>query len=135
MRYQKKVSGPLLDRIDLHIEVPRVKFDKLSSNELEESSQPIRERVERARAIQAERFKGKSIHTNSEMKNAEIREFCKLDEASMNLLKAAVTQMRLSARAYNRILKLSRTIADLSQCEQIKMEHLAEALQYRPKME
>lgn len=135
MRYQKKVSGPLLDRIDLHIEVPRVKFDKLSSNELEESSQSIRERVERARAIQAERFKGKSIHTNSEMKNAEIREFCKLDEASMNLLKAAVTQMRLSARAYNRILKLSRTIADLSQCEQIKMEHLAEALQYRPKME
>ncbi len=135
MRYQKKISGPLLDRIDLHIEVPRVKFDKLSSIELAEASVLIRERVERARAIQAKRFKGKSIHTNSEMKNAEIREFCKLDEASANLLKAAVTQMRLSARAYNRILKLSRTIADLSQYEQIKMEHLAEALQYRPKMD
>ncbi len=133
IRYQKKISGPLLDRIDLHVEVPRVKFDKLTSGELAESSAKVRERVEGARERQTKRFEGKQIKTNSEMRNAEIREFCKLDTDSVELLRAAVTQMHLSARAYNRILKLSRTIADLGASDSIKLEHVAEALQFRAK--
>ncbi|MEK7213454.1 MAG: YifB family Mg chelatase-like AAA ATPase [Patescibacteria group bacterium] len=134
-RYKKKISGPLLDRIDLHVEVPRVKFEKLSANDLAEPSVKIRERVEAARAIQNKRFKNLPIQTNSEMRNAEIREFCKLDGPTLDLLRAAVAQMHLSARGYNRLLKLARTIADLSQIEDIKLEHVAEALQYRAKME
>lgn len=133
IRYQKKISGPLLDRIDLHIEVPRVKFDKLTSGELAEPSEKVRDRVEQARELQSWRFKGQSIHANSEMRNQDIREFCKLDDQSLDLLRAAVTQMHLSARAYNRILKLSRTIADLGKSEEIKIEHIAEALQFRAK--
>jgi len=133
LRYQKKVSGPLLDRIDLHVEVPRINFEKLSSNETGEPSADIRERVEQARAIQTQRFKNLPIYANGEMGNAEIREYCKLDDQSIDLLRTAVTQMHLSARAYNRILKLSRTIADLSESEKILMEHIAEALQYRAK--
>lgn len=135
LRYQKKISGPLLDRIDLHVEVPRVKFDKLSSETLGESSEKIRQRVEEARNIQTDRFKDTSIHCNSEMRNAEIRKFCKLDDASIDLLRAAVTQMHLSARAYNRILKLARTIADLGKSDAIKLDHVAEALQFRAKVE
>jgi magnesium chelatase family protein len=131
LRYRKKVSGPILDRIDLHVEVPRVKFEKLSSDELGESSAAIRARVEATRQIQRARFAGLNIHTNSEMRPAEIREFCKLDESSLNLLRAAVTQMHLSARAYNRLLKVSRTIADLACVPDIQTEHLAEALQFR----
>ena len=135
MRYQKKISGPILDRIDLHVEVPRVEFEKLATDSLAESSEKIRERVETARELQRARFKDKPIHTNSEMGNAEIREFCKLDDASVDILKAAVTQMHLSARTYNRILKLARTIADLGGNETINMEHVAEALQFRTKVE
>lgn len=135
MRYQKKISGPILDRIDLHVEVPRVEFEKLAGDGLAESSEKIRERVEAARETQRIRFQDKPVHTNSEMRNAEIREFCKLDEASVDILKAAVTQMHLSARTYNRILKLARTIADLGRSEDIKMEHVAEALQFRTKVE
>ncbi len=131
IRYQKKISGPLLDRIDLHIEVPRVKFEKLSSNELGEPSSSVRTRVEQARHIQTERFFSLPIQTNSEMGNTELRKFCQLDEPSLILLKTAVTQMHLSARAYNRILKLARTIADLTQVENIRQEHIAEALQFR----
>ena len=134
-RYQKKISGPLLDRIDLHVEVPRVEFEKLASEHLEESSEKIRARVEEAREIQKWRFKNLSIHTNSEMTNREIREFCILDENSLQLLKNAVEQLHLSARSYNRILKLSRTIADLQKSSSIKMEHLAESLQFRTKTE
>ncbi|HLD60567.1 MAG TPA: YifB family Mg chelatase-like AAA ATPase [Patescibacteria group bacterium] len=133
IRYQKKVSGPLLDRIDLHVEVPRVKFDKLTSGELAEPSEKVRERVEAAREIQVWRFMGRGVHANSEMRNQEIREFCKLDDQSLDLLRAAVTQMHLSARAYNRILKLSRTIADLGRSDSIKIDHIAEALQFRAK--
>ncbi len=133
LRYQKKISGPLLDRIDLHVEVPRIKFDKLASNELAESSEVVRARVHEAREVQARRFEGHSIHTNSEMRNSEIREFCTLEADSIALLKTAVTQMHLSARAYNRILKLSRTIADLAKSEHIALEHVAEALQFRAK--
>ncbi len=134
-RYQKRISGPLLDRIDLHVEVPRVKFEKLASETMEESSANIRERVEAARQIQTNRFKNTNIHCNSEMRNAEIKEHCKLDNQSIDLLRAAVTQMHLSARAYNRILKLARTIADLGKSDNIGLDHIAEALQFRAKVE
>ncbi|MEK7065004.1 MAG: YifB family Mg chelatase-like AAA ATPase [Patescibacteria group bacterium] len=133
--YKKKVSGPLLDRIDLHVEVPRVKFEKLSQDELAESSAKIRERVEMARERQRARLKGSPYQANSEMKNKDIKEFCKLNDASIDLLRQAVTQMHLSARGYHRILKLSRTIADLGGCDDIGTEHVAEALQYRAKAE
>ncbi len=134
-RYQKKISGPLLDRIDLHVEVPRVNFEKLASTELAESSEKIRKRVEEARKIQTLRFKNTSIKTNSEMTNKELREFCQLDESCINLLRSAVEQLHLSARSYNRILKLARTIADLAHQESIQLEHIAEALQFRTKVE
>lgn len=135
MRYRKKISGPLLDRIDLQVEVPRVKFDKLTSTQPAEASAKIRQRVEQARKIQQSRFKKLPIYTNSEMQNAEIRQHCQLDVKTMSLLRTAVSQMHLSARAYNRILKLGRTIADLEASEKITMEHIAEALQYRMKNE
>lgn len=133
--YQKKISGPLLDRIDLHVEVPRLEFDKLSKSELSESSASIRARVESARAIQTHRFQNLNIHTNSEMGNAEIREYCALGEDSIDLLREATRKMNLSGRGYNRILKLSRTIADLNGSQNIQLEHLAEALQFRTKVE
>lgn len=135
VNYKKKISGPLLDRIDLHVEVPRVQFEKLSKDELAESSTQIRQRVEKARDKQKQRFLNTNINTNSEMGNREIREFCKLDSGSLDLLKQAVNHMHLSARSYNRIIKLARTIADLSDSEEIKAEHIAEALQYRAKGE
>jgi magnesium chelatase family protein len=136
--YQRKVSGPILDRIDLHIEVPRVKFEKMNSETMAEPSAKIRERVEAARLIQEERFKNiqtkNKIRTNSEMRPQEIKEFCKIDNQTVELLRNAVNQLHLSARAYHRILKLARTIADLSQSENILLAHVAEALQYRPKI-
>ena len=135
INYKKKISGPLLDRIDLHVEVPRVEFEKLSENNLSEPSEKIRARVCAARERQTFRFKNLPITTNTEMKNKEIKEFCQIDDFSLNLLKQAVTQMHLSARSYYRILKLARTIADLSACDKIKTEHIAEALQYRVKTE
>lgn len=134
-QYRKKISGPLLDRIDLHIEVPRVKFEKLAKDGLEELSKKIRERVEEARERQQHRLKGTPYQTNSEMKNKDIKQHCKLDDQSVDLLRQAVTQMHLSARGYHRILKLSRTIADLGGQDNIEMEHVAEALQYRAKVE
>ncbi|MBI2436572.1 MAG: YifB family Mg chelatase-like AAA ATPase [Candidatus Magasanikbacteria bacterium] len=133
-RYQKKISGPLLDRIDLHVEVPRVEFDKLAQSELAESSAKIRERVELARDRQAHRLRGTAYSSNSEMKNKEIKEYCRLNEDSTNLLRQAVTQMHLSARTYHRILKLARTIADLDNKDNIETTHIAEALQYRSKI-
>lgn len=135
IKYQKKISGPLLDRIDLHVEVPRIPFDKLSNNEPAESSASIRERVEKAREIQIKRFYGRGVTANSEMGNSEIKEFCSLQDDALNLLREATTQFHLSGRGYNRILKLSRTIADLSGSEKIALEHLAEALQFRTKVE
>jgi len=137
-RYQKKISGPLLDRIDLQIEVPRVKYDKLAAEALAESSDRVRERVQSARAIQEKRFsalksKGPQVITNSEMSNQQIRVFCPIGPGGRLLLHQAVERFHLSARSYYRILKLSRTIADLEGAEQIKNEHIAEALQYRGK--
>ncbi len=132
-RYQKRISGPLLDRIDIHIEVPRVDYDKLTANRLGEPSAAIRERVERAREIQRARFAGTSLTCNADMGPTEVREICRLDETGRNLVRAAMQQLQMSARAFHRILKLARTIADLAGSERIETAHLAEAIQYRPR--
>jgi magnesium chelatase family protein len=159
-RYQKRLSGPLLDRIDIHIEVPRVEYDKLADNRKGETSARIRERVERARQIQLKRFANRTVTqetgddsqnrsgatgvsvmtrptrkllTNAEMGPAEVQEFCQVDAAGQTLLKAATRQLQLSARAYHRVLKLARTIADLAGAPNISPAHLAEAIQYRRK--
>jgi len=134
-RYRKKISGPLLDRIDLHVEVPRVDFEKLSSDTHAESSTNIRARVERARQKQIRRLQNSPFSSNSEMKNKNIKKHCTLNDQSIDLLRQAVSQMHLSARSYHRILKLSRTIADLANSDDITTEHVAEALQYRSKVE
>lgn len=131
-RYLGRISGPLLDRIDIHIEVTPVPFEKLSEERKGESSIQIRERVTRARQLQEERFRDiEHIHYNAQMGPRQIREFCGLDEASKQLLKTAMERLNLSARAYDRILKVSRSIADLEQSECIKGDHLSEAIQYR----
>ena len=135
-RYQKRISGPLMDRIDIHLEVVRVPFQKLSSLDGGEPSAAIRQRVEAARAVQAARFAslGKpTVLVNGDMGPAEVQRFCVIDEAGKNLMRAAVKQMDLSARAYHRVLKLGRTIADLAGEACIQTHHLAEALQYRPR--
>lgn len=134
INYQKKISGPIIDRLDLHIEVPRIDFNKLSSDSNSESSKSIKTRVQAARALQQQRFKNTSFITNSEMTSEATKNFCQLDNTSKQLLKNAVEQMHLSARAYFRVLKLARTIADLAALEHIASAHVAEALQYRPKI-
>jgi len=127
-----KISGPLLDRIDLHIEVPGVKYKELSSKAEGESSQQIRQRVVTAREIQMKRFAGRNgMYCNADMQSKEIQMYCKLDAAGEDLLKMAITKIGLSARAYDRILKVGRTIADLGGSEDIRPEHLSEAIQYR----
>ncbi len=135
INYKKKISGPILDRIDLHIDVPRVKFEKLTSIDPGEDSLSIKLRVEKARKIQRLRFADSPFLTNSEMSSETVKQYCQLETISVDLLRNAVDQMHLSARAYFRVLKLARTIADLSDEEKILTQHLAEALQYRPKME
>lgn len=131
-RYLNKISGPLLDRIDLHVEVVPVSFDELSKERKSENSITIRDRVEVARKIQSERFEeNKGVFCNAQMATKELRKVCQINTAGQNLLKAAMTKLNLSARAYDRILKVSRTIADLAQSDEIKIEHLAEAIQYR----
>lgn len=132
-RYQKKLSGPLLDRIDLHIEVPRLSFTALTASEAGETSADVRLRVVMARERQQLRFKGSSITANSEMRIQDLKKFCALDEATMQLLRLATERYQLSARAYNRLIKVSRTIADLADSDIIKQEHMAEALQFRIK--
>ena len=134
-KYQKRISGPLLDRIDIHIEVPRVDYEKLSGDRLGESSESIRKRVQTARDIQNSRFTNSSeVICNADMRIGEVRQFCQLQPEGQSLMRAAMSQLQLSARAYHRILKLSRTIADLAGSEEIQPPHLAEALQYRPKL-
>jgi magnesium chelatase family protein len=133
LRYQKRISGPLLDRIDIHVQVPRVDYEKLSGNQLGEKSEAIRARVEKARARQRQRFAGTNLQVNADMGPAEVRQYCVIDDAGKDLLRAAMQQMQMSARAYHRILKLARTIADLAESEHIETPHLAEAIQYRPR--
>ncbi len=131
-RYLNKISGPLLDRIDIHVEVNPVPFDKLSDERRGEPSKHIRQRVIEARKIQTERFKNKNkIHYNAQMNSKEIRKFCQLDDTSLSLLKNAMEKLNLSARAYDRILKVARTIADLENEKEIQSSHIAEAIQYR----
>src|SRR5213593_2584945 len=130
--YLGRISGPLLDRIDLHVEVPAVKFRESSSARTGESSAVIRERVVAARKRQQERFKGrKQITCNARMTGKELKMFCALDDSTLELLKSAMTDMNLSARAYDRILKVGRTIADLADSDQITADHISEAIQYR----
>jgi magnesium chelatase family protein len=131
-RYMSKISGPLLDRIDLHIEVEPVPFEKLSSKYRAESSSEIRKRVVKARNIQTRRFKEyPNVHYNAQMSSKLIGKFCQIDETSVQLLKNAMEKLNLSARAYDRILKVARTIADLDDSPGIKSSHIAEAIQYR----
>lgn len=132
-RYQKRISGPLLDRIDIHLEVPRVEYEKLTARRAGEASTTVRSRVEHARARQAHRFAGTQLITNADMGPRELEEHATLDAAGEGLLKSAVAQLHLSARSYHRVLKLARTIADLASEERIAAHHLAEAIQYRPR--
>ena len=131
-RYRNRVSGPLLDRIDLHVEVPAIPLKQMTSDGAGEPSEKIRARVESARQVQRRRFEGrKKITCNARMGAKELKAFCKLDESSQELLKMALTTLNLSARAYDRILKVSRTIADLENTEDIQAHHIQEAIQYR----
>jgi len=131
-RYLNKISGPLLDRIDLHVEVTPVPFSELSSQRATESSETVRNRVVQARELQAERFKNyEGVYANAQMSSKLLKEICVISSTGLNLLKTAMDKLNLSARAYDRILKVSRTIADLSNSPEIKPEHLAEAIQYR----
>ena len=134
-KYQKRISGPLLDRIDIHLQVPRVEYEKLSDTRMGESSSKVRARVEAARDRQRARFTLNSgVSCNADMRLAEVRQFCLLDAGGTSLMKSAMSQLQLSARGYHRVLKLSRTIADLAGSDKIVTAHLAEALQYRPRM-
>jgi magnesium chelatase family protein len=136
MKYQKKISGPLLDRIDLHVEVNRIDYDKLTGETVNESSVEIQKRVQAARDRQSLRFNQQSsIKSNSEMGIKEIRDNCKLGAEQQEFMKSAVIRLHLSARSYHRVLKVARTIADLNNEQVITIEHLAEAIQYRPKLE
>jgi magnesium chelatase family protein len=131
-KYVGKISGPLLDRIDIHVEVPAVKYNELASKRTGENSSVIRKRVIAARAMQADRFnKRKGLFSNADMDSKEIKEFCQIDQSGADLLKMAMNRLGLSARAYDRILKVSRTIADLGASTDIHQEHLSEAIQYR----
>lgn len=131
-RYLSKISGPLLDRIDLHVEVNKVSYEELSAKSKGENSADIRKRVIAAREIQSQRFMGmKSVYCNAQMSTKMVRKLCRLDEAGETLLKKAMNSLGFSARAYDRILKVSRTIADLDRSESLRSHHIGEAIQYR----
>ncbi len=130
-RYMNKLSGPLLDRIDIHVEVQKVEFEQLAEKRKGEKSEDIRKRVLIAREIQNERYKDLSISYNAQIGSRELERFCELDDASFNLIKMAMEKLNLSARAYDRILKVARTIADLEESENILSHHVSEAIQYR----
>ena len=131
-RYLNRISGPLLDRIDLHVEVTPVSFDEMTGSRKSETSADIRERVIKGREIQSERFKDNPyVYCNAMMSSSLVKTVCRINTAGRTLLKTAMDKLGLSARAYDRILKVSRTIADLAYSEDIKVEHLAEAIQYR----
>ena len=130
-RYRAKISGPLMDRIDIHIEVPAVKYRNLASRDPGESSRETKTRVDAARRSQVDRFKGMKIYCNAQMANRHIKKYRQIDEASQRLLELAIDKFGLSARAYTRILKAARAIADLEGVENIQARHLSEAIQYR----
>lgn len=130
-RYQKRISGPLLDRIDIYVEVPRIEYEKLTDNTLGEASAAVQACVEAARKVQQHRLQGTRFNCNAEMTPIEVKEFCKVEPAAQSLLRTAMKQLHLTARAFHRVLKLARTIADLDDAAIIKAHHLAEALQYR----
>jgi magnesium chelatase family protein len=132
-RYQKRISGPLLDRIDMFVQVPRIEYEKLADDHKGEPSETVRARVEESRDIQRKRFAGTRIHCNAEMSPSQVKLFCQVESEAQQLLKAAMQQLALSARAFHRVLKLARTIADLANEPAIHVSHLAEALQYRPR--
>ena len=130
-KYMEKVSGPLLDRIDMQIEVAPVKYQKLEQKQIGETSERIKQRVDRARNIQLKRYEGKKIYSNSELTPKLIEAYCELDKPSQKIMKEAFQKLNFSARAYHRILKVARTIADLEEKEKIEVAHIAEAIQYR----
>ncbi len=135
LKYRKRLSGPLLDRIDLHIDVPPVKEESLDLSSLAESSKKVRQRVSKARAKQLKRFESTGIKTNGEMSSAQVKKYCKLTKEAINLLKQAISRLSLSARSYFKIIKVSQTIADLNNKNEIEVSYVAEALQYRMKEE
>ena len=132
-RYQRRISGPFIDRVDIFVEVPHIDYEKLADNRLGEKAEKVRARVIAARSRQRQRFNGTKLTCNTEMTPTEVREFCLAEESAQSLLKMAMEQLHLSARAFHRILKLGRTIADLENSDIIKAHHLAEAIQYRPR--
>ena len=136
-RYQKRISGPILDRIDLHLDVMSVTTDKLTgiSQSKKETSAQVKKRVQSARSHQSKRFAKTKIFCNAEMSTKLVKEYCPLSEGSYNLLRQAVSRLKLSARSYYKIIKVGRTIADLGESRFIQPEHIAESLQYRPKVE
>jgi magnesium chelatase family protein len=132
-RYQRRISGPFIDRVDIFIEVPHIEYEKLTDDRLGEKSDQVQGRVNAARSRQQERFQGTRLTYNAEMLPGQVRDFCQAEESAQSLLKTAMKQLYLSARAFHRILKLARTIADLENTDIIKAHHLAEAIQYRPR--
>jgi magnesium chelatase family protein len=132
-RYQRRISGPFIDRVDIFVEVPHIDYEKLTDERRGETSDKVQTRVTAARARQLKRFRETRLTSNAEMTPAEIRDFCRVEDTAQSLLKAAMKQLYLSARAFHRVLKLALTIADLESCDTIKAQHVAEAVQYRPR--
>jgi magnesium chelatase family protein len=132
-RYQRRISGPFIDRVDIFVEVPHIDYEKLTDARRGETSEKVQERVTAARVRQLRRFNGTRLTCNAEMTPTEIRDLCKVEDSAQSLLQAAMKQLYLSARAFHRILKLALTIADLESSDTIKAPHVAEAVQYRPR--